>query len=61
MYIPAEVEKRTGVTITPRQADALKIAVLGRHISASAFDPDAVEEAMAAAGLAGKLSVAGHP
>ena len=57
MYIPAEVRKRTGVTITPRQADALKVAVLGRHISASAFDPDAVEEALAAAGLAGKLSV----
>lgn len=57
MYIPAEIEKRTGVTITPRQANALKIAVLGRHISASAFDPDAVAEALDAAGLAGKLSV----
>ena len=41
MYIPAEVAKRTGVTITPRQADALKVAVLGRHISASSFDRDA--------------------
>jgi imidazolonepropionase-like amidohydrolase len=57
MYIPAEVEKRTGIGVTPRQADALKVAVLGRHISASSFDPDAVEEALAAAGLAGKLSV----
>ncbi|SMD24621.1 amidohydrolase family protein [Kibdelosporangium aridum] len=57
MYIPAEIEKRTGVTITPRQANALKIAVLGRHIFASAFDPDAVAEALDAAGLAGKLSV----
>jgi imidazolonepropionase-like amidohydrolase len=57
MYIPAEVEKRTGVTITPRQANALKIAVLGRHIAASAFDPDAVEEALAGAGLLGRLSV----
>jgi predicted amidohydrolase YtcJ len=45
------------MTITPRQADALKVAVLGRHISASAFDRAAVEEALAAAGLAGKLSV----
>jgi alpha-D-ribose 1-methylphosphonate 5-triphosphate diphosphatase PhnM len=31
--------------------------VLGRHISASAFDPDAVEEALAGAGLTGRLSV----
>ncbi|MFI6285074.1 amidohydrolase family protein [Streptomyces sp. NPDC051018] len=57
MYIPAEVAGRTGVTITPRQADALKISVLGRHISASSFDRDTVEEALVAAGLAGKLSV----
>jgi imidazolonepropionase-like amidohydrolase len=58
MYIPAEIERRTGVRVTPRQADALKVAVLGRHISASSFDADAVEEALAAAGLAGRLSVA---
>jgi imidazolonepropionase-like amidohydrolase len=57
LYIPAEIERRTGVSVTARQADALKIAVLGRHISASAFDRDAVEEALAGAGLAGKLSV----
>jgi imidazolonepropionase-like amidohydrolase len=57
LYIPAEVGRRTGVTITPRQADRLKIAVLGRHISASAFDRDAVEEALAGAGLTGRLSV----
>ncbi|HJP73773.1 MAG TPA: amidohydrolase family protein [Pseudonocardiaceae bacterium] len=57
MYIPAEVAKRTGVTITPRQADALKVAVLGRHISPSSFDRDAVDEALEAAGLTGKLSV----
>lgn len=57
LYIPAEVERRTGVTITPRQANGLKIAVLGRRIAASAFDRDAVEQALAAAGLAGGLSV----
>jgi alpha-D-ribose 1-methylphosphonate 5-triphosphate diphosphatase PhnM len=44
------------VTITPRQANELKVAVLGRHISASSFDRDAVEEALAAAGLTGRLS-----
>jgi imidazolonepropionase-like amidohydrolase len=57
MYIPAEIARRTGVTITPRQSNALKVAVLGRHISASAFDRDAVEEALEAAGLTGKLTV----
>ncbi len=57
LYLPAEVQKHTGITITPRQADGLKTAVLGRHISASAFDRDAVREALAGAGLTGKLSV----
>jgi imidazolonepropionase-like amidohydrolase len=57
MYIPAEIRKRTGVTITPRQANALKTAVLGRHIAASAFDAGAVAEALAGAGLTGRLSV----
>lgn len=57
MYIPMEVANRTGVTITPKQADKLKVAVLGRHISASSFDRDAVDEAIVDAGLAGKLTV----
>lgn len=57
LYIPAAVAERTGVTITPRQADALKVAVLGRHISRSSFDRDAVDDALDAAVLAGKLSV----
>ncbi|RSM63958.1 amidohydrolase [Actinoplanes sp. ATCC 53533] len=57
MYIPAEVQRRTGQTITPRQANALKIAVLGRHIAVSAFDPAAVEVALADAGLLGSLTV----
>jgi cytosine/adenosine deaminase-related metal-dependent hydrolase len=57
LYIPAEIRRRTSVTITPRQADRLKMAVLGRRISASAFDRDAVEEALTDAGLTGRLSV----
>ncbi len=57
LYIPAEVERHTGVTLTPRQANGLKIAVLGRHIAVSAFDRDAVEQALADAGLTGRLSV----
>lgn len=56
MYIPAEVERRTGVRITPRQANGLKTAVLGRHISEKAFDRDRVGEALASAGLTGTLS-----
>lgn len=57
LYLPAEVRRRTGVTVTPRQANALKVAVLGRHISVSAFDRDAVEQALSDAGLAGLLTV----
>jgi imidazolonepropionase-like amidohydrolase len=57
MYIPEEIARRTGVTVTAWQANELKIAVLGRHIKMSAFDRDAVEEALAGAGLTGMLSV----
>lgn len=57
MHIPSEVATRTGVSITPKQAEALKIAVLGRHISQSAFDREATEAALDAAGLTGMLSV----
>ncbi|HEX7308089.1 amidohydrolase family protein [Lentzea sp.] len=57
LYIPEQIARRTGVTVSAVQANDLKVAVLGRHISTSAFDRDAVEEALAGAGLAGKLSV----
>lgn len=57
LYIPQEITRRTGVTVTAWQANDLKVAVLGRHITTSAFDRDAVEEALAGAGLTGKLSV----
>lgn len=57
LYLPREIARRTGVTVTALQANELKVAVLGRHITTSAFDRDAVEEALAGAGLAGKLSV----
>lgn len=56
MYIPEEVRRRTGVTITPKQADEIKVAVLGRHISASSFNRDRVELALKRADLLGKLS-----
>ncbi|SDF54405.1 Imidazolonepropionase [Lentzea fradiae] len=57
LYIPREIARRTGVTVPAVRANDLKVAVLGRHISTAAFDRDAVEEALAAAGLTGKLSV----
>jgi imidazolonepropionase-like amidohydrolase len=57
LYIPEQIARRTGVTVTAWQANELKVAVLGRHIRTSAFDRDAVEEALASAGLTGLLSV----
>lgn len=57
LYIPEEIARRTGVRVTAWQANQLKIAVLGRHITTSAFDRDAVSEALAGANLTGKLSV----
>ena len=57
LYIPEEIARRIGVRVTAWQANQLKIAVLGRHITTSAFDRDAVEEALAAANLTGRLSV----
>lgn len=57
LYIPQQIARRTGVEVTAWQANELKIAVLGRHISESAFDRDAVEEALAGANLTGVLSV----
>jgi imidazolonepropionase-like amidohydrolase len=57
LYIPEQIARRTGVTVTAWQANELKVAVLGRHITTSAFDRDAVEEALAGAGLTGLLSV----
>jgi hypothetical protein len=44
MYIPAAVEKATGARVTPAQAQALKYAVLGRHIRAGAPDRARVKE-----------------
>ncbi|GAA3683038.1 hypothetical protein GCM10022267_82310 [Lentzea roselyniae] len=57
LYIPEQIARRTGVTVTALQANELKVAVLGRHIRTSAFDRAAVEEALAGAGLTGLLSV----
>ncbi len=44
LYIPAAVEKRTGVQLTTRQATTLKYAVLGRHIDSEMDNRDNVAE-----------------
>ncbi len=56
IYIPAAVEERSGVRVDPFQARALKEAVLGRAIDPSALDRAALRDAMAAAGLTGRVS-----
>jgi imidazolonepropionase-like amidohydrolase len=55
MYIPAAIRERTGKEITPAQASALKYAVLGRHIDAANYDPDAVAAEIEKIGLTGLL------
>jgi imidazolonepropionase-like amidohydrolase len=55
MYIPAAIRERTGKEITPAQANALKYAVLGRHIDAAGYDAEAVAAAIERAGLTGLL------
>lgn len=56
LYIPAAIRERTGREVTPAQADALKYAVLGRHINAERYDRDAVAAVLDTVGLAGRLS-----
>jgi imidazolonepropionase-like amidohydrolase len=56
LYIPARVAERTGATITPAQATALKYAVLGRHIDRATYDRHEVAEVLEDIGLADRLS-----
>ncbi|MFD1211868.1 hypothetical protein ACFQ36_07420 [Arthrobacter sp. GCM10027362] len=55
VYIPAAIEKLTGVRMRIDQARRLKEAVLGRFIDASAYDAEALEGAAQEAGLSGRL------
>jgi imidazolonepropionase-like amidohydrolase len=55
LYIPRAVERATGVRISPAQARSIKEAALGRHICAAEYDPLAMAEALAGAGLASRL------
>jgi imidazolonepropionase-like amidohydrolase len=56
IYIPAAIKERSGVEIDPFQARALKEAVLGRKIDPASLDRAALREAMAAAGLTGRVT-----
>ncbi|MBI3978395.1 MAG: amidohydrolase family protein [Chloroflexi bacterium] len=56
MFIPAAVERETGVRLEPRQSAALKYACLGRRVRVEEFDRAGLEAALARVGLAGKLA-----
>jgi len=56
MYIPMAVERETGVRLTPHQAAEIKYAVLGRRVQVEAYERDRVDAALAAAGLAGRIT-----
>jgi len=56
IYIPAAVKERCGAQIDPFQARALKEAVLGRTIDPANLDRAALQRALDAAGLAGRMT-----
>ncbi len=56
MYIPMAIERETGVRLTPHQAAEIKYAVLGRRVQVQAYDRNRVEDELAAAGLAGRIT-----
>jgi predicted amidohydrolase len=56
MYIPMAVERETGARLTPHQAAEIKYAVLGRRVQVETYDRARVEAALAAAGLAGRIT-----
>lgn len=55
VYLPAALEKRTGVRISQDQARLLKEAVLGRFLDAATLEQGLLLKAMDEAGLAGRL------
>jgi hypothetical protein len=56
LYIPRAVERAAGVRIDSHQARRIKEAALGRHIRIDEYDATAMASALAAAGLAGRLT-----
>lgn len=59
MYIPAAVERATGVRLRPAQARSLKYGVLGRRIVPGAADHDEVRTMLSEFGLADHIDVHG--
>ncbi|MFC4117290.1 amidohydrolase [Nonomuraea zeae] len=57
MYIPAALEKATGVRILPAQAKALKYAVLGRHVRPGSPDRQKIADLLRQQGLADLIGV----
>jgi imidazolonepropionase-like amidohydrolase len=57
LYIPAAVEKATGVRIRPAQATELKYAVLGRHVKPGTADRQRIATLIAEFGLPDPISV----
>ncbi|MGN6405516.1 amidohydrolase family protein [Sinomonas sp.] len=58
VYLPAAIERRTGVRISQAQARRLKEAVLGRFVDAAGTDIEELTRAAADAGLTGHLGTA---
>lgn len=57
MYIPAAIERATGVRVRSSQAAQLKYAVLGRHIRPGAPDRGRIQQLLTDYGLASALDV----
>lgn len=55
VYLPAAIEKRTGVRVSQEQARRLKEAVLGRFVDSSLVDHDELGQAAYEAQLAGAI------
>lgn len=56
VYIPAAIEKLTGIRVSIGQARRIKEAVLGRFIDVDAFDQDELTAATEDAGLSGRTT-----
>jgi imidazolonepropionase-like amidohydrolase len=55
VYLPAAIERRTGMRISQAQARRLKEAVLGRFVDATRSDAEELDRAAADAGLPGRI------
>lgn len=56
MYIPMAIERETGVQLEPKEAQAIKYAVLGRRVQVEAYDRAKVEETLSRVGLSDRIT-----